>query len=262
MKRGLLTAALLLTAILLALAARTGSPGIRITNTLVDYIDSISSGDYETAHSLLTDSLGLLILPGYLCEIPDAGSSGSIELVHWDSRGFVVYLRLEEGSSRTFWFVRSNGEWRISGDTSLDNLLGRAASICRVYAEEHVAPAVRSGDLAEAFACPVTGIEYSLVDEGRLFCRAGHLGDGLDVYGDRCAASRDSLAQVVADYIATGADMPSSFEDMYRTSGGIYGQPGGFRCPDHGYSYYRLQDGSVFCPWHDEATVIHPSGQR
>jgi len=261
MKRGLLTAVLLLLAVLFSLVARIGSPGIRMTSTLRDYLDSISSGGYESAHALLTDSLGLLILPGFLSELADAGSSGLIELEHWEPRGFVSYLRLEEGGSRTFWLVHREGEWRISGDTSLDNLLGRAASICRAYSEEHVAPAVRSGDPAEAFACPVTGIRYMLLDEARLFCEAGHLGEGLDVYGNRCAALRDSLAQVVNDYMSGGKDMPSSFEEMYRASDGLYGQPGGFRCPDHGYSYYLIENGSVFCPWHQESTAILPAGQ-
>jgi len=256
MKKGLLVAAIFAAAVLFALAARTGSPGTRMTAVLREYLDHLSTGDTAGAHALLTDSLGALILPDLLSELRESDDTGRIELVHRESRGFVAYLRMASGGSRTFWIVNQNGRWLISGETSLDNLLGRAASICRQYAESDAIPAVRNGAAAEEFTCPITGRAYFLRGGTSLVCASGHLGEGFDVSGDRCTALRDSLAQIVADYIAAGAAEPSSFEEMFQESQGFYGQRGGFRCPDHGYSYYRIENGEVMCPWHGEATTI------
>jgi len=258
--RGRLPAALLLlAAVIFALVVRPGSPGARMTGVIDRYLGSISSGDVEAAHGLLTDSLGSLLLPGYMAGMPGSGTDGGIELVHWEARGFVAYVRLAGGGSRTLWLAKQDGGWRISGDSSLDNLLGTAASVCRTYAESTVVPAVRAGGDAGTFACPVTGCGYVLEEGSTLLCPAGHLGEGLDVTGGRCAALRDSLAGVVALFVSEGAGMPSSFEEMYRESGGRFGQPGGFRCPDHGYSYYTIENGAVRCPWHGESTPI-PTG--
>jgi hypothetical protein len=180
---------------------------------------------------------------------------GALELEHWESRGFTVYLRLENGGNRTLWLLEDQGSWKVSGDTSLDNILGRASSVCRDYAETAVLPLVRTGtDLS--LSCPVTGLPYLLDQGNRILCPAGHLGEGLDTEGSGCAHRRDSVAVIVGGYLSEGFELPASFQEMYQSSGGEWGQPGGYRCPDHGYSYYRIESGSVFCPWHDEFTLI------
>jgi hypothetical protein len=227
-----------------------------MTAVLREYLETVSSGDYESAHALLTDSLGSGMLPAYLLGLSGSPSAGALELVHWETRGFLAYLRLEEGGTRALWLSREDGGWRISGDTSLDNLLGRAASACRTFAVEEAVPSIEAGVPAGEFRCPVTGEGYSVDSVGRLTCPAGHLGQGLDLSGDRCAALRDSLALVVAEFVVEGRPLPGSFTGLYEESGGRFGQPGGFRCPDHGYSYLSIEDGAVHCPWHGESSVI------
>ena len=256
MKRKLLPAAILVFAAMFSFVARSGSPGRQMELTARDYLDRLASGETDEAHLLLSDSLGNLILPEFL-EFLDSGSrDGAISLKRWEPRGFVVYLSLDEGGNRTLWLTSDDGNWRISGDTSLDNVLGQASSICRRYAEAEVVPALKGGGSASAFDCPVTGQSYILSDEGNLICPADHLGEGLDITGEGCASLRDSLATVIAQFMAEGHPLPTSFVEIYEVSGGSFSQPGGFRCPDHGYSYYEIIGDSVFCPWHEETTPI------
>jgi hypothetical protein len=224
--------------------------------TARSYLDNLACGKTEEAHSLLSDSLGELVLPELL-ELLDAGIRGGvISLKRWEPRGFVVYLLLDEGGNRTLWLTSNNGNWRISGDTSLDNVLGQASSICWRYAETEVAPALVRGESITPFKCPVTGQGYVLSVEGNLICQAGHLWEGLDITGEGCAFLRDSLATMVAQYKDEGHPLPASFAEIYEVSGGRFSQPGGFRCPDHGYSYYEIIGDSIFCPWHEETSPI------
>lgn len=256
MKRKLLPAAILVFAAVFSLVVRPGSPGRRMELTARSYLDHLACGEIDEAYLLLSDSLGKLVLPEFLGLLDPGSRGGAISLKRWEPRGFVVYLLLDEGGNRTLWLTRRAGNWRISGDTSLDNVLGQASSICWRYAETEVAPALVRGESAASFKCPVTGQDYILSDEGNLICQAGHLGEGLDVAGEGCASLRDSLATMVAQFMAEGHPLPTSFAEMYEVSSGRFSQPGGFRCPDHGYSYYEIIGDSVFCPWHEQTSSI------
>jgi len=256
MKRKLLPAAILVLAAVLSLVVRQGSPGRRMERTARSYLDHLACGETDEAHLLLSDSLGKLVLPELLGLLDSGSRGGTISLKRWEPRGFVVYLLLDEGGNRTLWLTQRAGNWRISGDTSLDNVLGQASSICWRYAETEVAPALARGESVTSFKCPVTGQGYILSDEGSLICQASHLGEGLDLAGEECASLRDSLATMVVQFMSEGYLLPTSFAEIYEVSGGRFSQPGGFRCPDHGYSYYEIIGDSVVCPWHEETSSI------
>mgnify|MGYP001305240649 FL=1 len=257
--RFLSRAALLAAAFIAALLARGSSTGRELIGTGSEYLDLLESGLPEAACDLFTDSLASMISPASLAPLELFGSYGSIRTGGMEERGFRVSVSSPEGGSRTLWLRRDlSGEWRISGDSSLDNVLGSATMICSSFARDSVIPAVSGGSDAGSFRCPVSGYAYR-VEAGLLLCPAGHLGEGLAIGGDRCAALRDSLVEVIEDYLSEGYEYPSSFSRMHDESSGLYGRPGGFRCPDHGYSYFEITSDGIFCPYHEQLTPIDVS---
>lgn len=243
---------------LLVLSAIPSSPGTAVRQAASRYIDALASGDQAAAHSMLTDSLAGLLAPEALLAAPVPGASGPPMPGRTDERGLAVTLPVEGGGARTIWLVREDGGYAVSGDTFIDWIMGSAAVICREHALE-ILPSVSAGSDAGDFACPLSGLPYEVAPStGRLLCPAGHLGDGLETGGDACGAEREQVAGVVRGYIAAGHAFPLTFEEMWSVSSGEFGQPGGYRCPDNGYSYYGLRDSAVYCPFHNSFTPVLP----
>ncbi|MCK4671338.1 MAG: hypothetical protein KAT47_02270 [Candidatus Aegiribacteria sp.] len=244
--------------------ARTSSTGKALLDTSREYLETLSSENTEDAYFLLSDSLAALVSPVFLELLDNSPSSGRITIGNIESRGYTISMALEQGGSRTIWLREDDlGEWEIAGDSSLDNLLGRATVMCTGFVQETVIPAYRNGVDPGDYGCPISGEPYSLEGD-MLLCPSGHLGDGLDVGGSRCTLLRDSLAEVVSDYILAGYHFPDSFIGMFEESDGEFSQRGGFRCPDNGYVYYEITREGVFCPFHDETSRIelHSASER
>ena len=255
--RQTLTAAAIVLLVIAAIAARPGSTGKRLIDTGRGYIEHLAAGEIEEAYSFLSDSLAALLTPGTLGYLEEAPAAGAISTGRNESRGFNISISLAQGGSRTLWLVTgSDGNWAITGDTSLDNVLGNATVLCSSYARETVIPALSEGSAPEDFLCPVAGDSRYYAEDGILFCSAGHLGNGFDIGGSACRTLRDSLAEVVSQYISAGYGYPSSFSEMYERSSGEFGQRGGFHCPDDGYSYYEITSDGVYCPFHRETCFI------
>jgi hypothetical protein len=253
-----LLAAVLVASVAFALIMRPYGPGTSMRKAAGSYLDHLRAGRFEEAYDLLTDSLRQEVAVSLLELMGGPLPTTALLLRGEAGRGYAVAAKGAEGSSRMIWLQRRNGEWRIGGDSSLDGVLGEATMLCRDYAGEVVLPAVMSGESPESYCCPITGCEYHLSpDSERLVCPAGHLGEGLNVTGLACAARRDSVAALVARYMAEGYGYPPSLRQMWQTSGGCFGQRGGYRCPDNAYAYYRLlPDTTVYCPHHDAATEV------
>ncbi len=259
--RRLVICAILISA---AFLARTSSTGKALLDTSREYLETLSSENTEDAYFLLSDSLAALVSPVFLELLDNSPSSGRITIGNIESRGYTISMALEQGGSRTIWLREDDlGEWEIAGDSSLDNLLGRATVMCTGFVQETVIPAYRNGVDPGDYGCPISGEPYSLEGD-MLLCPSGHLGDGLDVGGSRCTLLRDSLAEVVSDYILAGYHFPDSFIGMFEESDGEFSQRGGFRCPDNGYVYYEITGEGVFCPFHDETSRIelHSASER
>ena len=238
-----------------AFLARSCSRGAALDAAVREYLSAVASSEGEDAVGFLTDSLSSLVSPDFILGVADAPSSGRLVVGSGERRGLAVSLAFEGGGSRTFWLRSCDGEWRISGDSSLDNLLGAASMTCLSYARAITVPAVSAGEDPASFACPVTGDPY-FVRDGALFCPAGHLDPGLDIDGSSCSAVREGLAAEIAAYIGEGNPVPSSFTEMYQRSGGAFGRRSGYRCPDDGYSYYEITPDGVYCPYHEATTVL------
>jgi hypothetical protein len=255
--RKILTAAAIVLLIITAVVARNNSTGKRLIDSGRGYLEHLAAGEIEEAYSFLSDSLAALLTPGTLEYLENAPATGGIRTGRQETRGFNISISLAQGGSRTLWLgTGSDGNWVITGDTSLDNVLGNATVLCSSYARETVIPALSEGMAPDDFLCPVAGGSRYYSEDGVLFCSAGHLGNGLDTGGSACRTLRDSLALIVWQYSSAGYGNPSSFGEMYERSGGEFGQRGGFHCPDDGYSYYEITSDGVYCPFHGETCFI------
>lgn len=254
------SAAILALLLITALIAREFSTGGQITSTGGEYLELLAAGDTEGAFALLSDSLAGLVSPSVLESLAEGSPPEGIRTGGMEKRGFTLSVPASDGGSRTLWLRQDHeGDWRVSGDSSLDNLIGSATLICLSFARDSVIPDLYRGIDAGSHSCPVSGRSYYLED-GKLFCPAGHLGDGLETRGAACGQLRDSLARTVEEYLSEGYEYPSSFQEMYLESAGAYGQSGGFRCPDQGYSYYRITLEGVYCPFHDRTSPVMTPG--
>jgi hypothetical protein len=254
--RKFLPAAAIVILIGAAIIAREGSTGKKLLDTSRNYMEFLSEGDTAQAYLLLSDSLAALLTPEFLEHLESSPAAGRISAGNSESRGFTVFISLDEGGSRTLWLRKGqDSAWKISGDSSLDNLFGTATLLCSSYAMETVIPALSEGGPEMVFYCPVSGSPY-YIENGNLICPAGHLGNGLDTEGFSCGVLRDSLAQLVSEYLLAGYDYPASFAQMYENSSGEFGLRGGFRCPDNGYSYFEITEEGIYCPFHSETSTI------
>ena len=256
-----LVAAVIVLLIITAVVARGNSTGKRMIDTGMGYIEHLAAGETGEAYSFLSDSLAALLSPGILGYLEDVPVAGSIRTGRAENRGFNISISLAQDGSRTLWLREdSDGNWTITGDTSLDYVLGRATVLCNSYAKETVIPALSEGRTLEDFRCPVASSSHYYIEDGCLFCSAGHLGNGIDTGGSSCRMMRDSLTEVVHEYINAGYGYPSGFGEMYERSNGLFGQRGGFHCPDDGYSYYEITSDGVYCPFHRETSFIENPG--
>jgi hypothetical protein len=196
-----------------------------------------------------------MVSPAALAMLDPGSSSVLSGIGREEARGWPLGLSVEGGGSRLLWFRLEEGEWRVSGDTGLDALMGSAAILCRDYVLSTVLPAVASGSEPSGFSCPFSGSPYSIVG-GRLSCTAGHLGEGLDFAGDACSLEREEAAGMVGAWVAAGNPFPQDFAEIWEASGGTAGTRGGYRCPVNGYSYFTIVDSGVWCPYHQILTPI------
>lgn len=231
---------------LLALAARSQSPGVIQANLVKDYLCALSegAGSDSPAWSMLTDSLGLMASPAFLSGLEGMPAPGRVFMDGVDSRG-IRWSAVAGETVRVVWLERSASVYRVRGDSSLDALLGGAVLLCREAA------------LSGSPTCPVSGRPYEVVGEV-VICPSGHLGSGLSMSPDPCRLQREEVAGVVRAFLAEGNEMPSDLESIFTRSGGSLGQRGGWRCPDNGYSYYHLVGDSVVCSHHDASTPVNP----
>lgn len=250
-KKVILFLCILILLLVFSLFVRQNSTGVEIRSTVISYLNCLSNGYVDSAHTCLTESLGNLILPEFLLDECMISVSERVAIIGSEDRGFAVAVRTGDGS-RIVWLNRSDGVFRISGDTSLDGLLARGRLQCREYTLTTVVHALQNGEDLSDYRCPVSGSEYRIdTESGKLICIAGHLGDGISLVDERCFVRRDSLIDVITEYLAKGYPFPSTPAEMWSRSGGIFGQRGGYRCPDNGYSYYQIDTNGIYCPYHE-----------
>jgi hypothetical protein len=245
----------------LVLTGVHNSPGKALRETALDYSGSLASGLPDSARVFLTDSLAALAGPGLFQSAAPPAGGGDLTIGREEARGFPALIRaLEGGSSRTIWMRREGHGWAVSGDTWLDGLLGSAAVICRNYAVS-ILPLISAGSPAGGFACPISGLPYFMDESmGTLRCPSGHLGDGLGTGSGQCEGRRGEVTLEVRGFLDAGYGFPSTLEEMWQLSSGEFGQRGGYRCPDNGYSYYELLDSTVWCPFHEAGSPIPAAG--
>lgn len=231
---------------LLALAARSQSPGVVQANQVIEYLAALSEdeGSGSPAWDMLTDSLGLMASPGFLSGLEGLPAPDRVFMDGIDSRG-IRWTAVAVQTVRVVWLEKSGAEYRVGGDSSLDGLLGGAVLLCREAA------------LSGMPVCPVSGRAYE-VDGDFVVCPSGHLGGGLSMSPDACRQRREEVAGVLREFMAQGYAMPPDLESIFTLSGGSLGQRGGWRCPDNGYSYYFLTGDSVVCGHHDASTPVNP----
>jgi len=234
---------LLVSAILLAMLSRPDSPGARLGNEAGSYAAFLSCGDADSALAMMSAEAASGLSPIFLSRLQGLPVPVRFVFDGTDSRGIRMAGSAGDYGTRIIWF----SDWSepfVTHDSALDNLLGSAVILCRQNAAEN-----------PQSNCPVSGAPY-LYDqtEGRTVCPEGHLGDGIVVSSIACPLRRDSVALELDRYIEAGYGTPASLEEMFTVSGGEFGRRGGYRCPDNGYKYYELRDGTVYCPFHDESS--------
>lgn len=232
----------------LAIIVRQHSKAALMKETVQEYIESLAQGDLGSAYTLNTDSLAALYNPELLSSLQDSLIVEKIIADKLEERGYHCKLILPDGSSRSIWLQRVGGDWRISGDSDLDNILGSADMLCTSYAQGTVIPLLLT-DSAYSDSCPVTAKPY-IIENGVLLCPAGHLGDGIDIQCEECTLLCDSLNTIIQSYYSAGYPPAVSFADIFNNSNGDYGQPGGYHCPTNVYKYYEISDSVAVCPIH------------
>lgn len=231
---------------LLALAARSRSPGVAQASRVIEYLAVLSEGEGpdSTAWGMLTDSLGLMASPGFLSGLEGLPAPDRVFMDGIDSRG-IRWTAVAGQTVRVVWLEVSGSEYRVGGDSSLDGLFGGAVLQCREAA------------LSGSPICPVSGRPYESAGEV-IVCPSGHLGAGISMSPDSCRQRREEVASVVRDFMAQGYAVPPDLESIFTLSGGSLGQRGGWRCPDNGYSYYFLRGDSVACGHHNASSPVNP----
>lgn len=231
---------------LLALVARSQSPGVAQANRVNEYLCALSEDDGpdSLAWMMLTDSLELLASPVFLFGLEGLSAPDRVFMDGSDYRG-IRWTALAGQTVRVVWLEKCGSQYRVSGDSSLDGLFGGAVILCRETA------------LSGSPVCPVSGRAYEVAG-GVFICPSGHLGDGLSMSPDACRLRREEVAGVVRAFLAQGYSLPPDLESIFTGSGGSLGQRGGWRCPDNGYSYYFLSGDSVVCGHHDASTPVNP----
>ncbi len=253
MKRYLYVIALVLL-VPLAIIVRQHSQAVLMKETVEEYLEFLNRGDIEYAYTLNTDSLAALYDPELLTSLQDSLIVEKIIAEKLEERGYRCTLILPDGNSRSIWLQRVDGDWRISGDSELDNILGTAEMLCTSYAQGTVVPLLLEGTPLNSFSCPISGEMY-IMEDGVLKCPARHLTDGIDVYGRECTLFCDSLNTIINTYYAEGYPPALSFSDMFENSEGAFGQRGGYHCPNNAYTYYEIINAEAVCPVHGKEDI-------
>ncbi|MBC8428913.1 MAG: hypothetical protein H8D05_01575 [FCB group bacterium] len=232
-----------------AYVVRQHSRAVLIKKTVQEYIECLVRGDLDSAYILNTDSLAALYNPEILASLQDSIEQEKIIIDKLEERGYHCTLILPDGNSRSIWLQHVDGNWRISGDSDLDKILGSADMLCTSYARDSLIPLLLTDVLLDSASCPVSGKLY-VIENGILVCPAGHLGNGIDIYGEECALFCDSLNTIIHSYHEMGYPPATSFADIFENSNGEFGQPGGYHCPNNVYTYYEIIDNGAVCPVH------------
>jgi len=243
MRRFLLSLCIPAAAVVFALIARPGSLGIQLKASAEAYSRALSEGNSSDARGMMVPELAQSVSAEFLARLAGTAVPDDFRFSGIDEGGFLMNGTAGQAGTRVIWFSVSNNGILVAGDTALDNILGSAAILCRENAAVN----------PDGF-CPVSGVQYLYdSDTGIVVCSEGHLGDGIVINSNSCSLSRDSVSTELREYLEAGYDFPETLEELFTLSGGMYGRRGGYRCPDNGYKYYELRDGSIYCPFHEES---------
>ncbi|MEA3266328.1 MAG: hypothetical protein U9P42_05225 [Candidatus Fermentibacteria bacterium] len=245
MRRVLLLFLIPILAVVFAFIARPYSLGERLGKRAEIYSQALSAGRTGEALSMMDAETAEGLSIDFLSGLKGATVPSDFRYDGSDARGFRMAGFAGDEGSRVIWFsTDQEGGIYVTNDTALDNLLGSAVMLCRENAYAN-----------PDGCCPVSGKPYSYdAETGTVVCPDGHLGDGITLSSDACALRRDSVAAELADYLQAGYPYPENLEEIFTISGEEYGRRGGYRCPDNGYKYYELRDGTIFCPFHEESS--------
>lgn len=245
MRRILLLLSIPVLAVVFAFIARPYSLGEKLGTSAEIYSQALSAGRADEALSLMAAETAEALSIDFLSGLQGTIVPSDFRYDGSDARGFRMAGSAGDEGSRVIWFsTDQEGGICVTNDTALDNLLGSAVMLCRENAYAN----------PDGF-CPVSGKPYSYDTEtGTVVCLDGHLGDGITLSSAGCAFRRDSVAAELADYLQAGYQFPDNLEEIFAISDEQYGRRGGYRCPDNGYKYYELRDGTIFCPFHEESS--------
>ncbi len=226
-------------AILFSFLARPQSLGVKLQQNAKNYADVLFSGKNGEAKEFMTPSFSSEFSEEFLSNLSGVPVPITFTYDGIDTRGYRMVGASGEAGSRVIWFT-TDGSVKVTADTAIDNILGSAVMLCT--------EAARSNPRGN---CPVSGIPYQFNEaEGLVYCVSGHLGEGLTINSNECELLRIAVAEELNQYLEAGYDYPDKLEDMFTISDGVYGKRGGYSCPDNGYNYYELQNGQIYCPFH------------
>lgn len=229
----------LIIATLFSFLARPHSLGIKLQENAKNYADFLFAGEAGEAKQLMTSSFSTTLSEDFLQNLSEIPVPETFTYDGIDSRGYRMVGTAGESGSRVIWFT-IDAEVKVTADTAIDNILGSAAMLCQEEARNNP-----NGN------CPVSGIPYQFDEtQGLVYCSSGHLGDGLLINSNECELQRLEVMEELNQYLEAGFDYPENLEDMFTISDGVYGKRGGYSCPENGYSYYELQNGEIYCPFH------------
>lgn len=231
--------ALFIVAILFSFLSRPHSLGIKLQQNARNYVEFLFNGETSEAKQFMTESFSSEFSEEFLHTLSGLPAPETFTYDGSDSRGYRMVGCAGESGSRVIWFS-TDGEAKVTADTAIDNILGSAVMLCTEEARANP-----HGN------CPVSGLPYQYDEvEGLVVCASGHLGEGLVLNSNECEIQREAVAQELVLYLEAGYDYPENLEDMFVLSDGVYGRRGGYSCPDNGYKYYEIQNGEIYCPFH------------
>lgn len=243
MKRVLLFLSIPVLVVAFALITRPYSLGIKLASRAEAYSYALSSGETSDARAMMAPSTAEGLSEEFLSRLSGSAVPVNYRFDGSDARGLRIAGSVGDSGSRVIWFSTENGI-HVTHDTALDNILGSAVILCRENAVED-----------PEGCCPVSGLPYDYnPTTGLVVCGNGHLGEGLVISSNACALRRDSVVAELSEYLEAGYTYPGTLEDLFILSDEEYGRRGGYRCPDNGYKYYELQDGEIYCPFHEESS--------
>ena len=226
-------------AMLLSFLARPHSLGVKLQQNAKNYAEFLFSGEAGEAKALMTPLFSSEFSEEFLLDLSGIPVPTTFTYDGIDTRGYRMVGASGETGSRVIWFT-TDGQVKVTADTAIDNILGSAVILCTEVAR-----------INPRGNCPVSGIPYQFNEtSGLVYCVSNHLGDGLLINSNECELQRMEVAQELNQFLGAGFDYPEKLEDIFTISDGVYGKRGGYSCPENGYNYYELQDGQIYCPFH------------